>query len=107
MVTKWGVDMVTRGGELLIATVGARRRTVEGRKRAERRSRCSSYRTHRATVPIILATAPYVSNLHTHNAVPYLYLLRTTYRSYQCAETARRLHTVGWNPESIINGTLV
>jgi len=42
-VVKCGVDMVTSGGELLIATkvlVGGRRKTKKHRKRAERRSPC-------------------------------------------------------------------
>eukprot|EP00978_Attheya_sp_CCMP212_P031946 scaffold122593_cov47-Attheya_sp.AAC.1 len=33
---KWGVDMVTRGGELLIATRGARRRTAEDEKASKK-----------------------------------------------------------------------
>eukprot|EP00978_Attheya_sp_CCMP212_P009158 scaffold21616_cov52-Attheya_sp.AAC.1 len=36
MVTKWDVDMVTRGGELLIASVGARRRKAEDEKASKK-----------------------------------------------------------------------
>eukprot|EP00978_Attheya_sp_CCMP212_P031281 scaffold117648_cov42-Attheya_sp.AAC.1 len=75
MVTKWGVDMVTRGGELLIATRGARQRTTEDEKESKKVGAAFSllsYRTNRATVPIFFATASYVSNLHTRNALPYL-----------------------------------
>ena len=41
-VVKCGVDMVTSGGELLIATRGARRPTTEDEKGAERHSRSYS-----------------------------------------------------------------
>eukprot|EP00978_Attheya_sp_CCMP212_P046178 scaffold377879_cov35-Attheya_sp.AAC.1 len=79
-VAKWGVDMVTRGGELLIAT---RCSADDGRRKGSNKGGAAfsllSYRTNRLPVPIILATAPHVSNLHTRNVVRTLstYLLTT------------------------------
>eukprot|EP00978_Attheya_sp_CCMP212_P020764 scaffold59901_cov28-Attheya_sp.AAC.1 len=72
---KWCIETVTSGRELLIATRGARqwrRKTKKGRKGTELRSRCYplSY-VIASTVPIILATALYVRNLHTRNALPF------------------------------------
>eukprot|EP00978_Attheya_sp_CCMP212_P038760 scaffold195401_cov41-Attheya_sp.AAC.1 len=101
---KWGVDMVTRGGELLIATRCSS--ADDGRQKRFEQVRSGVhvvilYRTNKATVPIILATAPYqVSSLRVEAIANYV-PVRTA------PSSARRLQTVGWNPESVINRTLV
>eukprot|EP00978_Attheya_sp_CCMP212_P040261 scaffold217808_cov40-Attheya_sp.AAC.1 len=59
---KWGVDMVTRGGELLIATRCSS--ADDGRRKSVEQGRSGVlvvilYRTNRLRVPITLATASY------------------------------------------------
>eukprot|EP00978_Attheya_sp_CCMP212_P044360 scaffold307953_cov83-Attheya_sp.AAC.1 len=70
--------MVTKGGELLIATRGARRQTTEDKKASKKGGAAFSLfiLSYRGYYDVPVRTAP---------------------------TSARRLHTVGWNPESVIN----